>query len=133
MPAEPDKALIYFYRESNNLGCALDLTLIDGQSEVGALQNGSYLAVYVSPGSHTFVPAMTFVKSNNTTAYAADFEAGQTYYLSAHIFQVPGIEFLTYDGSGLKIDAVPAPMALKQMANLVAVGENNGTLLSCLL
>lgn len=133
LPAKPDKALVYFYRESNNLGCALDLTLTDSQSEIGALQNGSYLAVYVSPGPHTFVPAMTVVRSKNVTAYAADFEAGQTYYLSAYIFQVPGIEFLTYDGSGLKIDAVPTPMALKQMANLVVAGEDNGTLRSCLL
>ena len=133
MPAEPEKALVYFYRESNNLGCALDLTVADSQSQIGTLQNGSYLAVYVSPGPHKFVPAMTFVTSKNTTDYAADFEAGQIYYLSAHVFQVPGIEFMTYDGSGLKIDAVSAPMALKQMANLVVAGEDNGTLRSCLL
>lgn len=135
MPAEPDKALVYFYRESNDLGCAMDMTLTDSQSEIGALQDGSYLAVYVSPGPHTFVPAMTFVSPQYATAYAADFEAGQTYYLSAHTFDVPADKLLlvNYHGSGLKIDAVPAPMALKQMANLVAAGEDNGTLRGCLL
>lgn len=132
MPAETDKALIFFYRESNNLGCIADLTLTDSQSDIGTLHNGSYLAVYVSPGPHTFRPAMTIVLQKYATAYTADFEAGQTYYLRAQIFEVPEADFMNHHGSGLRIDEVPAPVALKQMADLVLAGEDNGYLLRCL-
>lgn len=68
------KALVYFYRLKALVGWALEpLILCDGK-EIAKMDNGSYFAVSLEPGTHTCNI------SNNKSGFEADFKPGESRY-----------------------------------------------------
>ena len=76
----PGKAEVYLYRRAVPLAQSQDtgITVYDGSTKLGTLQDGSYLHDYVDPGPRAFRATAV---SRNTIPYATTLKAGQTCYL----------------------------------------------------
>ena len=82
--AQPDKALVVFFRAKKAKGAALRFQISDGTGKaLGDLSNGSTFHVYLEPGQHTFkVRAPSLDGSDSVTLNLA---AGETQYLQGEI------------------------------------------------
>lgn len=80
--AQPDKALVYAYRQALPLGPSGDIQLSDGKDRIASLPAGSYAYFYTTPG-----PRALKAESSNmgSLPYATSFSAGQTYYLLIYV------------------------------------------------
>ena len=77
----PDKAQVILYRRALPLAPPMDMAVYDGSRVVGALQDGSYLRYYASPGPRVF---RAVAVSRNSIPYGTTLKAGQTYYLMVY-------------------------------------------------
>jgi hypothetical protein len=77
---QPDKGLVYFYRESKMLGCAISYNIKEDGNVVGAIGNGTYCFVFSEPGIHTY-SASTEAEASRTL----DVQAGYTYYIECGV------------------------------------------------
>ncbi|HEY1774180.1 MAG TPA: hypothetical protein VGH91_13410 [Gammaproteobacteria bacterium] len=143
MAARPGMVLVYFYRESSQVGCALlmhiDELVQDGrpvssdnqsaspqEQEIGILNNGSYLGVYLWPGKHTLYG--TAWRHDETSYLDAELETGKIYYFSGMFYHpVPSGQ----PGAVVFIAVDPAK-ALHEMAELPKADTDLGTLGDCL-
>jgi len=82
--AQPDKALVVFFRAKKAKGAALRFQISDGTGKsLGDLSNGSTFHVYLEPGQHTFkVRAPSLDGSDSVTL---DMAAGDIQYLQGEI------------------------------------------------
>jgi len=82
--AQPDKALVVFFRAKKAKGAALRFQISDGTGKsLGDLSNGSTFHVHLEPGQHTFkVRAPSLDGSDSVTL---DLAAGEIQYLQGEI------------------------------------------------
>jgi len=74
--ADPDKALVVFYRVKNFKGGAVRFNVQHAEGVIGTLNNGSFFYTYLEPGQHTFWAQVISQDSITLTL-----EAGKTYYV----------------------------------------------------
>ncbi len=74
--AKADKALVVFYRTKSFKGGAIGFNVKQGETVIGALDNGSMFYKYVEPGQHTFWSQVI-----SQDAVTINAEAGKTYYI----------------------------------------------------
>ena len=77
---QPDKGLVYFYRESSFKGAAVQYDIRDNGDVIGALQSGTYFYEYATPGQHTYSS-----KTEVTSEVNLNIEAGKTYYIKGSV------------------------------------------------
>ncbi len=77
---QPDKGLVYFYRESSFKGAGIQYDIRDNGSVIGALQSGTYFYENATPGPHTYS-----AKTEATSEVSLNVEAGKTYYVKGSI------------------------------------------------
>jgi hypothetical protein len=77
---QPDKGLVYFYRESSFKGAAVQYDIRDNGNVIGALQSGTYFYEEATPGKHVYS-----AKTEVTSEVSVDVEAGKTYYVKGSI------------------------------------------------
>jgi hypothetical protein len=149
MAVKPDMALMYFYRDSSQVGCALTIDVdelhktdtqtqggeqsqTDGQDqgdqgqEIGALSNGSYFGVYMPPGKHTLYG--TAWHHDKTSYLDIDLEAGKTYYVRGFFYRQP---FAGGTGT-VVVQPVDPGLAIPRMAALPRADEGLGVMSNCL-
>jgi hypothetical protein len=83
--ATPQKGLsaVYFYRESSFQGSLINWSVWENKqqpTQIGALKNGSYFYVYLSPGEHTF-----FANKNAESSSTITLKPGQNYYFQVRL------------------------------------------------
>ncbi|MDX2504322.1 MAG: DUF2846 domain-containing protein [Gammaproteobacteria bacterium] len=77
--ANPDKALIYFYRSPGFIGSTYRFNVSENQQTVGAMAQDSYFYLFTNPGEHTFS-----VEDRNAEQGAMiklSVQSGETYYI----------------------------------------------------
>lgn len=72
------KGLVVFFRPSRMVGMAINFTAREGETEIGRLSSGRYLAQAVDPGVHEFN-----IRGGETTRI--EVEEGETYFLQLNI------------------------------------------------
>jgi hypothetical protein len=77
---QPDKGLVYFYRESSFKGAGIQYDIRDNGEVIGALQSGTYFYEYATPGQHTYS-----AKTEASSEVVLNVEAGKTYYVKGSI------------------------------------------------
>lgn len=77
---QPDKGLVYFYRESSFKGAAIQYDVRDNGDVIGALQSGTYFYENATPGQHTYSS-----KTEASSEVTLNVEAGKTYYVKGSI------------------------------------------------
>jgi hypothetical protein len=141
--ARRDMALVYFYRGSSSLGCALlihaDELLQAGrpvqsvsqgvtgeEHEIGALNNGSYFSTYIWPGKHTLYGAAV---GHDETAYlGVDLEAGKTYYFKGIFYHATP----SGEPGAVIFVSVESAQATHEMAELPKADPDAGIMGDCL-
>ncbi len=73
---QPDKGLVYFYRETAFVGGMISYKIKETDVQIGALANGTYFAVQAAPGAHTYTAS-----TESTESIIVSVEAGKTYYV----------------------------------------------------
>ena len=74
--ADPDKALVVFYRVKNFKGGAVRFNVHHADGVIGTLNNGSFFYTYLEPGQHTFWAQVISQDSITLTL-----EPGKIYYV----------------------------------------------------
>lgn len=107
----PGKAEVYLYRRAVPLGQSrlTGITVYDGNTRVGTLQDGSYLHYYADPGPRAFRATAV---SRDTIPYATTLKAGQTCYLL--VYSLGG-----QAGGDIAITPVDQATAQAQLASLM--------------
>ena len=78
--AQPDKGLVYFYREKKLMGAMISYNIKENEQIIGAIANGTYFYVFADPGAHSYT-ASTESDSSRTLQV----EAGKTYYVECSV------------------------------------------------
>jgi hypothetical protein len=79
-PAQTDKGVVYFYRESKFVGCAISYNVKEGDKVLGPAGNGTYFFVIAEPGSHTYTAS-----TESTASRTINVEAGKIYYVECGV------------------------------------------------
>lgn len=82
--AQPDKALIIFYRNSSIKGKAIRFEINDsGKRSIGTLRSGTIIHEYLEPGEHTFMVRSPSVDGQDSITL--NVEEGKIYYVKGEI------------------------------------------------
>jgi len=82
--AQPDKALVVFFRAKKAKGAALRFQISDGTGKsLGDLSNGSSFHVYLEPGQHTFKARAPSLDGSDSVTL--NLGAGEIQYLQGEI------------------------------------------------
>jgi len=76
----PDKGLVYFFREKKFKGMSISYNVKENGQVVGALANGTYFFVFADPGKHSYTAS-----TEASSTRSLDIEAGKTYYIEAGV------------------------------------------------
>ena len=79
---DPDKALVYIYRESGFAGSARGMYVTMDGTRIGGLNTGTYFVYEASPGPHMFAVEDRLGKNPGR---ALTIEPGRRYYLRADL------------------------------------------------
>jgi hypothetical protein len=77
---EPGKALVVFYRKKAFRGAGVRYKVRENDVELGKLSSGTWFALQVEPGPHTYV-----VHSEARDVTTIEFEAGETYFIAGTV------------------------------------------------
>lgn len=82
--AQPDKALVIFYRNSSIKGKAIRFEINDsGKRSIGTLRSGTIIHEYLEPGEHTFMVRSPSVDGQDSITL--NVEEGKAYYVKGEI------------------------------------------------
>lgn len=96
-PPQPDKGIVYFFRESKFMGCAVSYNVKEGDKILGPIANGTYFFVIEEPGTHTYTAS-----TEASVSRTVNVEAGKTYYIECSVeigafAGRPGMHIVTED------------------------------------
>lgn len=77
---EPGKALVVFFRKKAFRGGGIRFKVRENDVELGKLSSGTWFALQVDPGAHTYV-----VHSEARDVTNVEFEAGETYFIAGTV------------------------------------------------
>ena len=77
---EPGKALVVFFRKKAFRGAGIRFKVRENDVELGKLSSGTWFALQVEPGAHTYV-----VHSEARDVTNLEFEAGETYFVAGSV------------------------------------------------
>lgn len=77
---EPGKALVVFFRKKAFRGGGIRFKVRENDVELGKLSSGTWFALQVEPGAHTYV-----VHSEARDITHVEFEAGETYFIAGTV------------------------------------------------
>lgn len=87
--AQPDQALIYFYRTPGFIGSTYRFNVIENNQVVGAMAQNSYFYLFAEAGEHSY--SVGDRNANPASLITMNLQAGKTYYVKVDVeYQVVG-------------------------------------------